>query len=39
MGYKYDYDRLKPQNADWENDWHYKKKIEVRKNHNLIVDW
>lgn len=26
MGYKYDYDRLKPQNADWENDWHYKKK-------------
>lgn len=24
MGYKYDYDRLKPQNADWENDWHKK---------------
>lgn len=26
MGFKYDYDRLKPQNADWENDWHYFKK-------------
>lgn len=38
MGFKYDYDRLKPQNADWENDWHYKK-IWSKENHNLIVDW
>lgn len=31
MGFKYDYDRLKPQNADWENDWHYKKKLKYGK--------